>query len=112
MTEDSRTISRLRRMIHKVLIVAFALTAMQVLPIQAQESRTIKVGCIDIEDFLVVECQRLCIRVSRENIKAYRLDIRICKRFLGRMPELAEGGKDRPSDACGIFRGTGKRLSV
>ena len=28
MTEDSRTISRLRRMIHKVLIVAFALTAM------------------------------------------------------------------------------------
>ena len=55
MTEDSRTISRLRRMIHKVLIVAFALTAMQVLPIQAQESRTIKVGCIDIEDFLVVD---------------------------------------------------------
>ena len=51
MTEDSRTISRLRRMIHKVLIVAIALTAMQVLPIQAQESRTIKVGCIDIEDF-------------------------------------------------------------
>ena len=55
MTEDSRTISRLRRMIHKVLIVAIALTAMQVLPIQAQESRTIKVGCIDIEDFLVVD---------------------------------------------------------
>lgn len=55
MTEDSRTISQLRRFIRKALIMAAVLAAMHFVPVQAQESKIIKVGCIDIEDFLVVD---------------------------------------------------------